>query len=173
MEIGHSLRGVLSLRGSSLDPEGLVMTPRSSHAVSWVSRAPQHVTMSRCVELLSAGDAICHRRRSVIPIQIVRNQRPVVNVVVRSSYHAGDGCEAQRTPPPARESFSPAAHESCLPSSNRCCCDTNDSEPESPVIEVDLTPSPIITDAANPLAAAAEISRQGQKVCRFPHPLPT
>ena len=121
---------------------------------------------------LSAGDAICHRRRSVIPIQIVRNQWPVVNVVVRSSYHAGDGCEAQRTPPPARESFSPAAHESCLPSSNRCCCDTNDSEPESPVIEVDLTPSPIITDAANPLAAAAEISRQGQKVCRFPHPLP-
>jgi hypothetical protein len=70
-----------------------------------------------------------------IPIQIVRDSRPTMNVVVRQSKLSSSAAAAaviRRTVP-----VSP----------NRCCCDESDddsssSEPVSPVIEVDLTPSP-------------------------------
>jgi len=67
-----------------------------------------------------------------IPIQIVRDSRPTMNVVVRQSKLSSSAVAVVRTVP-----VSP----------NRCCCDESDddsssSEPVSPVIEVDLTPSP-------------------------------
>jgi hypothetical protein len=69
-----------------------------------------------------------------IPIQIVRDSRPTMNVVVRQSNLSSAAVAVRRTVP-----VSP----------NRCCCDESEddsssssSEPVSPVIEVDLTPSP-------------------------------
>jgi hypothetical protein len=70
-----------------------------------------------------------------IPIQIVRDSRPTMNVVVRQSKLSSSAAAA-------------AATRRTVPvSPNRCCCDESDddsssSEPVSPVIEVDLTPSP-------------------------------
>jgi hypothetical protein len=68
-----------------------------------------------------------------IPIQIVRDSRPTMNVVVRQSKLSSSSAAA-------------AVRRTVPVSPNRCCCDESDddssSEPVSPVIEVDLTPSP-------------------------------
>ena len=58
-DTGHSLRGVLYLRGACAYAQDLVTSPSNVHILDWVSKSQRHVTRSRfAAELLSAGDAI-------------------------------------------------------------------------------------------------------------------
>jgi hypothetical protein len=81
---------------------------------------------------------------SVIPIQIIRNQRPTFNVVVRTSYRDDQLAQSSFAASTASGTrLSPELFSLANPSG---CDDEDDdsisSEPESPVIEVDLTPPP-------------------------------
>jgi hypothetical protein len=86
---------------------------------------PRNLPTKNGIRRFSAAEAddLCRS----IPIQIVRDSRPTMNVVVRQS----------------KLSFGAALHRTVPVSPNRGCDESDDSsEPESPVIEVDLTPSP-------------------------------
>lgn len=112
------------------------------------------------------------RCESIIPIQIVRDQRPTFNVMIRTSYRGNRGANTPvgTQPPVNSSSLLPAKELPPLPKRCSINCESDDdddnsdskSEPESPVIEIDLTPPPPASfeDPSTPLPAVA-ISRGG------------
>jgi hypothetical protein len=108
--------------------------------------------LGRAAEECGGDFPYSHGEPSVIPIQIVRNQRPTFNVVVRTSYRDGQSTQSFAQASQATNTrLSPELYSTANPSG----CDDDEeenesisSEPESPVIEIDLTPPPPASSTA-------------------------